>query len=160
MELLHQRLGLINPYDYWNDYETVQGDDYVNSRNPNIYGQAWVVRDAIMSSSNASGHFLYEQTFSASLIFGGGPNVGSGGKARGSRKRTKSIAAVEGFRFFCECLRACIDVTLDAMIGEGITVAILARTSCGIQAGDYYSRIQKMFAGIVNGSLSTVITNE
>ena len=53
-----------------------------------------------------------------------------------------------------------MDATLDAMIGEGIIVAILARTSCGIYAGNYYDRIQKMFSEIVNGSLSTVITNE
>ena len=106
-----------------------------------------------MNSSNASGDFLYDQTFSASLIFGGGPNVGSGGNPQGSRTRTKRKAAVEDFHFFCECLRACMDVNLDAMIGEGITVAILARTSCGIYAGNYYDQVQAMFSEIVNGSL-------
>ena len=37
--------------------------------------------------------------------------------------------------FFLACLKKSVEATLDATMGEGIIVAILARASCGIYGG-------------------------
>lgn len=160
-ELLHGRWGLARPEGRRNDFSTHQDVNYVESNNLESYGLACVVRDARMCSSNIDGSLLYEDQFTATLVFSAGPNASNGGTFRGSRQRTRSWSAVHNAYFFEKSIRMSAEATLDAMMADGVTHththAFIARTSCGIYAGPHRNWIQGYFLTIVNEVLAEVI---
>ena len=103
---------------------------------------------------------LYMTGRPASHIFCAAPNAGNTGEIEGSMRRTRSIRACGDFNCFKECLRACVYSTLDAMIAEGIAIAVLAKTSCGLYAGNgkFKLFVKENFPEIVQESMNEVIT--
>jgi len=133
---------------------TLQGVDYVNTADPSSYADAWVVRDASVSLKSRKGYDLSKKVL-CDLIFCAGPNAGARSSPTGSTNRTLNRRAHSRgeYRFFQECLANSLRAALDAMICEGVRVAIVARMSCGIYAGPHREAIIKDFNRIVDAVL-------
>ena len=82
---------------------------------------------------------------SSSSRSGGSPNAESGGGGRSP------------YAFFRDSLKHAMRASLDAMMREGCEIALLARISCGIYAGQHRQRINDEFLDIVNELLAEPI---
>ena len=129
------------------DHETIQGVDYTKA-SPEDYADAWVVRDATMLVPKTGAETK------ATLVFVSGPNVGNGGTDTGSMQRTRNGEMARNYALFLEGVKCAVRAGLDAMIVEGVDVALVARISCGIYAGtqgsDFRTQINADFLGLVN----------
>jgi len=125
---------------------TIQGVDYTTAVNPSAYSDAWVVRDASVSAKTSASSipsFDLQRQAPCTLVFVAGPNAGCRGTREGSMSRTLNVRAsrTEEYEFFRESVAAGIRAGLDAMVNEGVEVALLAKLSCGIYAGPHRNRI-------------------
>ena len=98
--------------------------------------------------------------FNAKLVFVAGPNAGCIQSPHGSTARTFNNLAAENYDFFRSSVQATVRAGFDAMIEEGVTVALVARVSCGIYAGPHKRRICKEFSAIVDELLAEIIKCE
>jgi hypothetical protein len=136
------------------DYETIQGVDYTKAT-PEDYGDAWVVRRAklLVPVTGAK--------TTATLVFVSGPNVGDGGTPTGSMQRTRNATMAKDYALFREGVKCAVRAGLDAMILEGVDVALVARVSCGIYAGkkgsDFRTKINAEFLDLVNELLEETL---
>ena len=138
------------------DHETIQGVDYTSAK-PEDYADAWVVRDAKLLVPETKGASSLQKT-SATLVFVSGPNVGNGGTPTGtptgSMQRTRNAKMAQDYALFLEGVKCAVRAGLDAMILEGVDVALVARISCGIYAGTrgstFRTQINTIFLGLVN----------
>ena len=138
-------------FDDKNNYDTIQGVNYVTTTEAQDYGDAWVVRDARLKHS--------DNTYPVNLFFVAGPNASNGRTDTGSMNRTRNEkAAVKGnYDFFKECIMAALRAGLDAMIAENITIAIVAGLSTGIYAGVHKRDIEGDFKGLLKKVLDEKI---
>jgi hypothetical protein len=136
------------------DYETIQGVDYTKAT-PEDYGDAWVVRRAMLLVPGT------RAKTTATLVFVSGPNVGDGGTATGSMQRTRNATMAKVYGLFREGVKCAVRAGLDAMIREGVDVALVARVSCGIYAGkkgsDFHTNINDEFLILVNELLKETL---
>ena len=133
------------------DLVTIQGINYKSGKyhtNPKIYEQAWVVRDAQFGKYHGT-----DINIEGSLIFVAGPNARNDGQnPKGSMFRTKNLHCfdneytpfvnhyklgdtISDESVFARGIKYALRSGLDAMIREGINIAIVARISTGIYAG-------------------------
>jgi len=145
------RWGMVNTFT--RGCETLQGVDYVHTKNSNDYADAWVVREARVSAKTFTPSFDFDRQAPCTLVFCAGPNAGSRGSDTGTTARTLNKLASVDYGFFLDCLRWTLRAALDAMISEGVTVALLAGASCGIYAGRHRDRISMDFVNVVNDIL-------
>lgn len=61
------------------------------------------------------------------------------------------------YDFFRECVKQAVRAGLDAMMREGCDVALLARISCGIYAGNHRERLNAEYLDLVNELLAEPI---
>ena len=61
------------------------------------------------------------------------------------------------YDFFRECVKHAVRAGLDAMMREGCNVALLARISCGIYAGNHRERLNAEYLDLVNELLAEPI---
>jgi hypothetical protein len=135
------------------DGETIQGVDYRALASPHGYADAWVVRRAVLCrKSQSPPRFYPTDKFVASLVFVAGPNAGCSGRPTGSTARTLNRRASDerNYEFFRDSVKAALRAGLDAMIEERLTIALVARISCGIYAGCHRGRVNADFVTIVN----------
>eukprot|EP00490_Sorites_sp_Unknown_P001330 CAMPEP_0114661672 /NCGR_PEP_ID=MMETSP0191-20121206/23035_1 /TAXON_ID=126664 /ORGANISM="Sorites sp." /LENGTH=294 /DNA_ID=CAMNT_0001895035 /DNA_START=351 /DNA_END=1235 /DNA_ORIENTATION=+ len=177
-------------------FDTIQGIDYRKGKDPKIYDESWVVKDAIVSRHNG-------KDIKATLVFVSGPNAAAGGSKLSSSTvfRTKNIECEKeytayiakskkeealfskymkgnsaamppretylqdkpkmteyitkteiGSDFFKNSVQNALRSGLDAMIREGVTIALIARVSTGIYAGEAYTKL-------VNRKFSYAVSN-
>jgi hypothetical protein len=122
--------------------DTIQGVNYMKSKNAKDYNRAWVVRDA---------HLEYGGECTATLVFVAGPNANENaeGTAGGSTKMTFSQKANESYEFFIECVKQSVLAGLIAMREENVTHALVACVSCQLYAGPHEHVIKPRFRGLV-----------
>jgi hypothetical protein len=143
--------------------ETIQGIDFTLVLDPELYKFAYSLRDVpiidntITRIPGCSGLSVRK----VDLVFVYGPNVGFTGKTRtGSGQRTlvSSYQEPGEYNIFKQAIMVAIRTGLEKMITDGVTVALVARVSCGIYAGRRGSytrnRINQEFTDIVNYILS------
>lgn len=128
---------------------TKQGVDYVKAKEPKYYS------DAYTTPATVSANYDDKMT-DVTLVFSAGPNAGARGSLTGSMTRTlnKIASQKHNYAFFRECVKEAVRTGLDAMVGEGCTVALVARLSCGIYAGPHKKRINEEFETLVNEILA------
>jgi hypothetical protein len=117
--------GMVNPTG--TDHRTIQGVDYTRAE-PEEYGDAWVVRDATLRVPRKG-----TQPTRATLVFVSGPNAAAARSSTGSATRTLNRTMKE-YERFREGVKYAVRAGLDAMIREGVEVALVARVSGGIYA--------------------------
>jgi hypothetical protein len=139
--------------DDGNSTATIQGVDYTTTTKAAEYGDAWVVRDAKLRLTNEKQKWTDEST-KATLVFVSGPNASNGGTNEGSMKRTRNVLACTSYEFFRSCVTVAIRAGLDAMISEKVKIALVARISCGIYAGEHKKRINEELLEIVQEILN------
>ena len=103
--------------------------------------------------------FDVSRSFPAALVFVAGPNAGNRGTAQGSMSRTCSLEAERKYRydFFEDGLKEALRTGLDAMVAEGVDVALLAKISCGIYAGPHKRTINNDFRRVVDEVLGETV---
>ena len=116
--------GMVHPNG--TDHATIQGVDYTNAA-PEQYGDAWVVRDAILRVPHK------ENKTKATLVFVSGPNAAAVGSPTGSTARTLN-KTMGNYGKFTAGVKCAVRAGLDAMIREGVEIALVARVSGGIYA--------------------------
>ncbi len=120
------------------------------------YADASVVRDAELVCKSQHPppppRFVPSDKVVASLVFVAGPNAGCSQRPKGSTARTLNVKAIADYNFFrdSESIEAALRAGLDAMIDENLTIALVARVSCGIYAGPNRHRVIAEFLVIVN----------
>lgn len=152
------RWGMLNPRG--TDPATVQGVNYADCDQASQYADAWVVRNAVLSKrGNPSAPFV------ADLVFVGGPNRSAKGRdASSSTTRTLNKRCAADYPFFKSCVKAAVTAGIDAMIGEGVNVALIAPVSCGIYAWNdrdandkagrnFQQKLRREFKGLVEDIL-------
>jgi hypothetical protein len=140
------------------DRETIQGIDYRELADPRGYADAYVVRDAVLCGKSPSG-FVPSNTVTASLVFVGGPNAGARKGPTSSTTRTLNPNAIADYSFFRDSVKAAVRAGLDAMIQEKLTIALVARISCGIYAGPHRDLVNEQFLEIVNELLRETLSS-
>jgi hypothetical protein len=101
--------------------DTIQGVDYTKTTSAADFGDAWVVRDAKLRRAGTDA--------TAALVFVIGPNARSG----------------DGSRFFVECVRVAVRAGLDAMIREGVGLALVTRFPEGAcSAAEFVSLVNEL----------------
>merc|ERR1712217_27151 len=106
----------------------------MRTEDPSAYADAWVVRDAMLSAKQTNA-YDFMRSVPCTLVFCAGPNAaGSCRRPQGSMARTANIKAArdDSYVFFRACVESALRAGLDAMIHEGIEVALVAKLSCGI----------------------------
>jgi hypothetical protein len=93
--------------------DTIQGVDYTKTTSAADFGDAWVVRDANLRRAGTDA--------TAALVFVIGPNANN--ERKGGKERSE--------RFFVECVRVAVRAGLDAMIREGVGLALVTRVPEG-----------------------------
>ena len=116
--------------------ETIQNVDYAKTTSAADFGDAWVVRDAKLRHSGTQA--------TAALVFVIGPNV-SGAK----KGRKESEEGSKRKKLFVECVRVSVRAGLDAMIREGVGLALVTRVPC-VQVGGAYAISNTAFVALVN----------
>ena len=157
-DLLRYRWGLTYQPD--NGCITYQGVNYRTTTNALDYGKCWVIRGALLSSTEADGTIIDDKNFKATVFFSVSPNAGLQGTASSARLRTSCQRAQGNYTFFKECIKASIDATLNAMISEGVDIAFMERISHGRYAGSFEKTLPSDYPAIIEESLSEVITND
>ena len=135
---------------------TLQGVDYVHAEDPSVYADAWVVSGARLSDKSGAGagaRFLTDRSFPAALVFAAGPNASMGRSATGSMRRTRNVLASASYDFFEQCLKESLRASFDAMVAQGVTAAVVSKTSCGVYAGPHKTSINQRFKDIVDERL-------
>ena len=103
--------------------------------------------------------FDEDRSFPATLVFAAGPNAGASMSPQGSTARTLnarcSDPAAGDYALFKAGVTAALTASLDAMVDQGCTVALVGMLSTGIYAGQHRGRINEEFVGIVNGILNS-----
>ena len=137
--------------------ETIQNVDYAKTTSAADFGDAWVVRDARLRLAGTRA--------TAALVFVIGPNASSG-DGKGSSGRTRNAALTSGAKkgrkesdegnkrkdFFVECVRVSVRAGLDAMIREGVGLALVTRVPC-VEDEGVYAISDAEFVALVNGLL-------
>ena len=75
-------------------------------------------------------------------------------------QRTRSQLPHQSQAFFVGCVSRAVRSTLDAMIEESVTVAVLAKTSSGVYAGKHSEGITREFETVVYNMLTELITED
>jgi len=125
------RWGVVHAAERGNDaktepkrIETIQNVDYAKTTSAADFGDAWVVRDAKLRHSGTQA--------TAALVFVIGPN------ASGAKKgRKESEGGSKRKSLFVECVRVSVRAGLDAMIREGVGLALVTRVPCADDEGAY-----------------------
>lgn len=114
--------------------DTIPMVDYTTTTSAADFGDAWVVRDAKLrrAGTDATAH----------LVFVIGPN------ASGAKKERKDIEAGRK-SLFVECVRVSVRAGLDAMIREGVRLALVTRVPCAEDEG-VYATSDAEFVALVN----------
>ena len=139
MSTICGKWGMIQPNS--TSVKTIQGVDYTNGTDPMMYADAWTVRNAKLCEK--SNDFVTRNQYPATLVFVAGPNAGAKGTPRGSMVRTLNKHAERDYNFFENGVAYAIRTGLDAMVYEGVTVALIAKVSCGIYAGVHKKKINQ-----------------
>ena len=135
------------------DHRTFQGVDYVNAADARCFADAWVVnKGKVCVKSQTPKAFHPKKCAPVVLVFSAGPNAGARGSKEGSMCRTlnKMACNADNYDFFRECVKEAVRTGLDAMVGAGCDVALVARLSCGIYAGPHRDRINQEFVPLVD----------
>lgn len=151
-----QKWGMLDVRKGSTNTKTIQGVNYVDAKNPNyhIYGEAWTVNDVLLSMKKFDGagvpYYDRSRTYQASLVFVSGPNAGCERGRTSSTGRTLNKHAAENYDYFRIGVKDAVRAGLDAMAAIGCDVALVARISCGIYAGDHKARINAEYNKLVN----------
>ena len=137
--------------------KTLQGVDYVNTKDPEDFADVWVVKNAKLRGRNNEGRFDPHMPIIGTLVFSAGPNVGCRRSVYGSTTRTFCREALYNWGFFLQSVRACLRASIDAMIADGVDIALIARVSCGVYAGKHRQRINNDFLTILDSILDEQI---
>ena len=135
------------------DHLTFQGVDYVNATDARCFADAWVVNEGqVCVKSQTPKAFHPQKCAPVVLVFSAGPNAGACGSKEGSMCRTLNTMACneDNYDFFRGCVKEAVRTGLDAMMGAGCDVALVARLSCGIYAGPHRDRINQEFVALVD----------
>ena len=92
------------------DGVTIQGVNYMTTRDAEDYGDAYVVRDVtlqekVMRGKSKVKEWGEERIDNVDLVFCAGPNAGAEGLETGSTKRTLNKEAQNNYKFFKQCLK-------------------------------------------------------
>jgi hypothetical protein len=147
---------------------TIQKMFYSPNQHENAYADAWVVRDAMLTTKKITsksrekkkGTFSTEKIYPATLVFVAGPNAGAKGSDGGSMTRTYNDAAAGNYDKFKEQIKGAVRAGLDAMIMEGVDIAIVAGVSTGIYAPGYNIRNDSANQKKYNSSHHKLINDE
>jgi len=146
------RYGLLQPIGSTSP-RTIQHVDYMSTEDPNDFGDAWLVKDAIVCCTTTGRkwqNFDMKKKAPCHLVFAAGPNAGAAKDPEGSTARTLCASAISDYDFFVEGITACIRTTLDAMILAGVDIALIAQVSCGLYSGPHYTDINNHFLTILD----------
>ena len=129
---------------------TIQGIDYTRGSDPEKYADATTVTGNI--SQKLGNRFDTDNPYPVVLAFVAGPkaNTKSLHKGRDSTmRRTFDRLAATDYTFFRDGVKAAVRAGLDSMAHQRVTVALVARISCGLYAGVHASRINSEFLTLV-----------
>lgn len=136
---------------------THQGIDFTTRKDASAYNQTYVLNSCQLGVTTGTGShktLVPGQKNEVTLIFADSINANpSIGSATGTMKRTLNQKAINDYPFFRECIKTKLRSSLDAMVAEGNTHAIVGRLSCGIYAPDKWktdpTNINKDFYNIL-----------
>ncbi|SCA64011.1 hypothetical protein SCG7109_CC_00020, partial [Chlamydiales bacterium SCGC AG-110-M15] len=131
---------------------TLQRVDFVKSEDVNDYNGCNIVPDCQLEGKAHAGH--RGARYNAHLFFANSVNASKGRNAQSTLTRTCNEKAVNDYDFFKECIKVKLRSSLDAMALGGVTHALVAKLSCGINAGPHKAQINKDFAGILQEVLN------
>lgn len=141
------------------DLATVQGRVYTSAL-PEEYNDAWVVRNAQLSSktvTSKTSKFDHSKPFSATLVFVAGPNANEphpGGDPSSTMRRTFNELAAEEYDVFRTGVAVAQYACLYAMAASGCDVAMLAYVSAALYAGPWRKKkIQKDYPRLLSDLL-------
>lgn len=158
---IKERWGLMDPFDHKSLW-TIQRENYQNTEDPKAYGIAWTIPQAAVCKNEYTYRRGYKKMVReywnrgkaapCSLTFVAGPNAGNAGSDTGSMNKTrnKSMAEEENYPLFKEAVKESARVAMDAMIEQGLEIALLAMVSHGIYAGPYREEISRDYKGLVS----------
>ena len=160
--------GMVNTGGRARSHQTIQSVDYTTLEDPSGYGDCWVVRDALISDKKSqrprrSGstrilqpRYDHNRTVRTGFYFVAGPNCQEINRSTGSMPRTRNKKAVRSdqYAFVRSCVQFALRAAFDAMIHDGVTIAVVARLSCGVYGGTHKTRLNAEFEDIVNEVLS------
>lgn len=139
-DCVRDRWGMANPGT--GSVRTVQGVDYSSAMDPQLFADAWLVREGAVCRKYATstdgnqfdGIFDSTDKIPVRLVFVAGPNGGCDQGPNSATRATLCAAAVRDVKFLKAGARQAIRAGLDAMIAEHAQVAVLAWISTGIYA--------------------------
>lgn len=127
-----------------NSTMTHQGIDFRHATDASAYNQAYALGKCQLGVTQGSGQnktLIPGQKNEVSLIFADSINANpSNGSPTGTMQRTMNEKASNDYDFFLECVKTKLRSSLDAMVAEGNTHAIVGRLSCGIYAPDKWKQ--------------------
>ena len=129
---------------------TIQGIDYTNGSDPEKYADATTVTGNI--SQKLGNRFDTDNPYPVVLAFVAGPNANTKSLHKGrdsTMRRTFDMRAARDYSFFRDGVKAAVRAGLDSMAHQRVTVALVARVSCGLYAGVHASRINSEFLTLV-----------
>ena len=126
-----------------------QGKDYTEA-GPGEYYEAWSVDGACLSSN---GPF---NRYPAFLTFVAAPNANPelGRNEFSTTTRTFNTTMEHNYTLFKEGVESALRAGLDAMIQNGVEVAVIPKLGCGIYAGKHKGNINDEFIFLVDGVLN------
>lgn len=121
---------------------TIQGVDYRAAADPQLFADAWLVRDGALCRKCAKtvdgdpfdGVFDSRDQMPVRLVFVAGPNAACDQGPGSATRATLCEAAAKDVKFLEAGARQAIRAGLDAMIAERVEVAVVAWISTGIYA--------------------------
>ena len=129
---------------------TIQGIDYTRGSDPEKYADATTVTGNI--SQKLGNRFDTDNPYPVVLAFVAGPNANTKSPHKGrdsTMRRTFDMRAARDYSFFRDGVKAAVRAGLDSMAHQRVTVALVARVSCGLYAGVHASRINSEFLTLV-----------
>ncbi|CRX37834.1 hypothetical protein [Estrella lausannensis] len=123
---------------------THQGIDFRHATDASAYNQAYALNKCQLGVTTGTGTnktLIPGQKNEVTLIFADSINANpSIGTPTGTMQRTMNEKASNDYQFFRECVKTKLRSSLDAMVAEGNTHAIVGRLSCGIYAPDKWKQ--------------------
>lgn len=141
-------------------HKTLQKIDFTKAKDPKFYNRAYIVNNCNLSNlkRGANGKWLdTKNTAKVSLVFADSVNANASvGTKTGTMQRTLNEKAIIDYDFFKECIKEKLRASLDGMVEQGITIALVAPLSTGVYAGKHKDAIGKDFHGLLKEVLDEV----
>ena len=135
---------------------TYQGIDFTQATETSAYNHAYVLNGCQLGITTESGGnktLIPGRKNEVTLIFADSINANPAiGKPTGTMQRTLNKKAINDYAFFLECIKTKLRASLDAMVAQGVSHAIVGRLSCGIYAPDKWR-------AAVNADFNTILND-